>query len=153
MGAPNVFPLAAESVPMTRSLFGRPTRRAYRAAVAQIIRDVKARHKLSNEALADEIGCHEDTVRNAENENGNLDPVTLLSIAYAFDEEAIDPVRMLTAKPDARPESAEARAEYLAAYARPRACRFHMPFAGHRTVAEVWADEQRLSMSRGSGRR
>lgn len=92
-GTSKVFPLGEETLP--RSLFGRPTRRGYRAAVAQIIRDVKARHALSNEALADEIGCHKDTVANAEDEVGNLDPVTLLNIAFRFGEEAIRPVRQL----------------------------------------------------------
>ena len=90
---PNVFPLGEERLP--RSLFGRPTRKGYRAAVAEIIRLVKARHNLNNEGLADAIGCHKDTVSNAEDEVGNLDPVTLLNIAYAFGEEAIEPVRAL----------------------------------------------------------
>jgi DNA-binding XRE family transcriptional regulator len=89
----NVFPLGGETFP--RSLFGRPTRGSYRAAVAQIIRDVKSQHKLSNVALADVVGVHEDTIENAENEAGNLDPVTLLNIAYAFGEDAIAPVREL----------------------------------------------------------
>jgi hypothetical protein len=35
----------------------------------------------------------------------------------------------------------------------PRAAVGHMPFKGHRTVAEVWADELRQSMMRGGGRR
>lgn len=91
---PNVLPLGSESS-LPRSLFGRPAKGTYRAAVAQIIRDVKARQKLSNERLAELIGCHGDTVSNAENEIGNLDAVTLLSIAYAFGEEAIEPVRQL----------------------------------------------------------
>jgi DNA-binding XRE family transcriptional regulator len=80
---------------MPRSLFGRPSNRTYKAAVAQIIRDVKSRHKLSNERLAEIIGCSETTVFNAENEASDLAAVTLLSIAYAFGEEAIDPVRQL----------------------------------------------------------
>jgi hypothetical protein len=49
---------------------------------------------------------------------------------------------------NARPESAEARAEYFAQYAQPRAAVGHMPFPGHRTVAEVWADELRASIAR-----
>jgi transcriptional regulator with XRE-family HTH domain len=91
---PNVLPLGAESS-LPRSLFGRPAKGTYRAAVAQIIRDVKARQKLSNERLGEIIGCSGDTVSNAENEIGNLDAVTLLSIAYAFGEDAIGPVRQL----------------------------------------------------------
>jgi DNA-binding XRE family transcriptional regulator len=93
MNGGNVFPLGEERLP--RSLYGRPTRKGYRAAIAQVIRDVKARHSLSNEGLADEIGCHKDTVANAEDEVGNLDPVTLLNIAYVFGEQAIEPVRQL----------------------------------------------------------
>ena len=91
----NVLRQAPQSSEMPRSLFGRPTGRSYRVAVAQIIRDVKAREKLSNERLAEEIGCSESTVYNAENENGDLAAVTLLSIAYRFGEEAIEPVREL----------------------------------------------------------
>jgi hypothetical protein len=80
---------------MPRSLFGSPTRAAYRGAVAQIVRDLKATHKLSNERLAERLRCSESTIFNAENENGNLEPVTLLTIAWEFGEEAIQPVRQL----------------------------------------------------------
>lgn len=81
----------------SRSLFGRPSSGSYRAAIAQVIRDVKARHKLSNERLAEIVGCSEQTIANAETERAenNLNPVTLLNIAYAFGEEAIEPVRAL----------------------------------------------------------
>ena len=80
---------------MPRSLFGSPTRSAYRSAIARIIRDLKAIHGLSNERLAERLRCSESTVFNAENENGNLEPVTLLTIAFEFGEEAIQPVRDL----------------------------------------------------------
>jgi DNA-binding XRE family transcriptional regulator len=81
----------------SRSLFGRPSSSSYRNAVAQVIREVKARHKLSNERLAEIVGCSEQTIANAETERAenNLNPVTLLNLAYAFGEEAIDPVRQL----------------------------------------------------------
>ena len=93
--APNVLYPAPEN--FSRSLFGRPNSGSYRAAVAQVIRDVKARHKLSNERLAEIIGCSEQTIANAETDRAenNLNPVTLLNIAYAFGEEAIEPVRSL----------------------------------------------------------
>lgn len=84
-----------EDETFARSLFGRPTGKSYRAAVAQVVRDVKAKRKLSNEAFAEEIGCSEGTVCNAENERGNLEAVTLLSIAFVFGEDAIAPVREL----------------------------------------------------------
>jgi transcriptional regulator with XRE-family HTH domain len=96
--APNVLrqdTQSSEPVTMPRSLFGSPTRAAYRAAVAQIIRDAKARNGLSNERLAERLRCSESTIFNAENENGNLDAVTLLTIAFEFGEETIAPVRNL----------------------------------------------------------
>lgn len=86
-------PQSSEDMP--RSLFGAPSRAAYRTAVAQVVRDAKARHGLSNERLAERLRCSESTVFNAENENGNLDAVTLLTIAFEFGEEAIEPVRSL----------------------------------------------------------
>jgi DNA-binding XRE family transcriptional regulator len=93
--APNVLRCDPETFVGVRSLFGRPSSRSYRIAVAQTIRDVKARHKLSNERLAELIGCSEQTVANAENECGDMQAVTLLSLGYAFGEEAIAPVRAL----------------------------------------------------------
>lgn len=93
MSAGNVHPLGAETLP--RSLFGKPSRRAYRAAVKQIVLDVEARYGLSDLELADLIGCHKETIENARNEETSLDVLTLLNIAYAFGEEAIQPVRNL----------------------------------------------------------
>lgn len=95
MSATNVLYPAPET--FSRSLFGRPTGGAYRLAVSQIIREVKARYKLSNERLAELIGCSEQTIANAEGDKAenDLKAVTLLNIAYAFGEEAIAPVRSL----------------------------------------------------------
>lgn len=93
--SPNVICDAPETVGVMRSLFGRPSSRSYRIAVAEIVRNVKAQHKLSNERMAEIIGCSEQTVANAENECGDLTAVILLSVAYAFGEEAIEPVRQL----------------------------------------------------------
>jgi DNA-binding XRE family transcriptional regulator len=58
---------------------------------------VKARHSLSNERLAEILGCAEQTIANADKDcpESNLNPITLLNIAYAFGEEAIEPVRAL----------------------------------------------------------
>jgi DNA-binding XRE family transcriptional regulator len=94
---------------MPRSLFGRPSNGSYKAAVAQVIRDVKAKNKLSNERLADLIGCSETTVFNAENEACDLAAVTLLNIAYAFGEEAIQLVRDLYLCAPAEQPTAETR--------------------------------------------
>ena len=93
--APNVLCDAPETISLPRSLFGRPASRSYRAAVAQVIRNAKAVNRLSNERLGELLGCSEQTVANAENEVGDLTAVILFSLAYAFGEDAIDPVREL----------------------------------------------------------
>jgi hypothetical protein len=93
--APRILGSASDFAP-NRSLFGRPTKSNYKLAVSKIIRDVKADHDLTNIRLAEIISCDEKTIRTAESgENGCLDAATLLNIAYAFGEEAIDPVRAL----------------------------------------------------------
>jgi DNA-binding XRE family transcriptional regulator len=91
--APNVFPSGQETFP--RSLFGGPTRRSYRAAIKQIILQVKAQYGLTDWDLAERIGVHKDTIENAQEEVGNLEVVTLLNIAWTFGEDAIAPVRNL----------------------------------------------------------
>lgn len=91
--AANVFPRTEENLP--RSLFGKPKSRSYRAACKQIVLDVQARQRLSDQELADIIGCHKDTIQNVKEEACDLSAVTLLIIAYAFGEESIRPVREL----------------------------------------------------------
>jgi hypothetical protein len=91
--AANVFPSGEETFP--RSLFGKPARNSYRAAIKRIILDLKASKGLSDWELAEHIGCHKDTIENAQEQACSLDVVTLLNIAYAFGEEAIEPVRAL----------------------------------------------------------
>lgn len=91
----SVLQPSPQSSEFSRSLFGCPSRGSYRAAVAAIIRDLKAIHGLSNERLAERLRCSESTIFNAENENGNLEAVTLLTIAFEFGEAAIEPVRQL----------------------------------------------------------
>lgn len=100
--AANVFPSGEESFP--RSLFGKPSRNAYRAAIKRIILDLKASKGLSDWELAEQIGCHKDTIENAQEMSSSLDVVTLLNVAYAFGEEAIDPVRALYLCAPAHPE-------------------------------------------------
>ena len=85
----NVFPSGEETFP--RSLFGGPSRRSYRAAIKEIILNVKARYGLSDWDLAERIGVHKDTIENAQEEVANLDVVTLLNIAWTFGEDANEP--------------------------------------------------------------
>lgn len=118
MNAASVFSRevqSSEPETMPRSLFGRPTGRSYRAAVAQVIRDVKASKRLTNEALAEAIGCSESTVYNAENEHGDLAAVTLFNIAFAFGEEAIAPVRELYLCGPAEPKTVSDRLDEIQA--------------------------------------
>lgn len=72
-------------------LFSRPREKDYRAAVAKIIRTLKAQHNLSNTELAEEIGCSPETIGNAENEHNNLNPVTLGNIRWRFGAAAVRP--------------------------------------------------------------
>ena len=76
-------------------LYDKPRQKAYRFAIAKVIRDLKSKHSLSNVSLGEEIGCSAETVSNAENEANDLNPVTLLRIAFEFGEDAIAPVREL----------------------------------------------------------
>lgn len=104
--AANLYPRGEETFP--GSLFGRPSRKSYRAAVKQVVLDVKARHGLSSEDLAEKIGVSKDTVDNAESETSSLEAVTLLNIAYFYGETVIDPVRQLyLCAPSDRPTPAE----------------------------------------------
>ena len=72
-------------------LFASPTQKLFRAAVAKIIRDLKAREGLSNVELAEAIGCCADTISNAENENNDLSGVTIAKIGFRFGEKAVEP--------------------------------------------------------------
>jgi uncharacterized protein (DUF433 family) len=89
----SVIPSTEETFP--RSLFGKPSRRSYRAAVKDIILDIQAKKKWTPLELADFLGVHKDTIENALEETSSLDVITLLIVAYAFGEEAIAPVRNL----------------------------------------------------------
>lgn len=74
----------------------RPSTKSYRAAVAAIIRNVQAQHSLSDAELAEQIGCSKETVRNARNENTNLDGVFLASLQFMFGANAIDPFQHMS---------------------------------------------------------
>jgi DNA-binding XRE family transcriptional regulator len=78
---PNVLPL-----------HDAPRQKHYRAAVAQTIRAIKAKHGLTNTDMAEDIGCCADTISNAENENNDLSAVTILRIGFFYGEDAIAPI-------------------------------------------------------------
>jgi DNA-binding XRE family transcriptional regulator len=91
--APNLYPRTEETFP--GSLFGRPSRDTYRAAVKQVVLDVKARSGLDSEQLGEKLGVSKDTIENAEKKAFSMEAVTLLKIAYFYGEASIDPVRSL----------------------------------------------------------
>lgn len=101
--AANPYPRTEETFPA--SLFGAPKRDSYRAAVKQVVLDVKARSGLDSEQLGEKLGVSKDTVENAENMASSLEAVTLLKIAFHYGEEAIDPVRQLYLCAPARDET------------------------------------------------
>jgi transcriptional regulator with XRE-family HTH domain len=91
--APNLYPRTEETFPGT--LFGAPKRDSYRAAIKQVILDVKAFSGFDSEQLGEKLGISKDTVENAENMVCSLEAVTLLKIAFHYGEKSIDPVRQL----------------------------------------------------------
>lgn len=91
--AANTYPFTGETFPA--SLFGAPKRDSYRAAVKQVVLDVKARSGFDSEQLGEKLGISKDTVENAENMVCSMEAVTLLKIAFHYGEQAIDPVRQL----------------------------------------------------------
>ncbi len=89
----NEYPLNANSI--SPSLFGKPTKRAIRAAVKQMILAVQARHGLSDEELAEVIGGCKETVANWRDESSTMNTEALLIFAYCYGEDAIEPIRAL----------------------------------------------------------
>lgn len=87
----------------------RPTTKSYQDAVREIILSVQG--DMTDEELAERLGCSKGTVRNARDRNGCLNGVTLANIEYEFGPAAIDPFMALggsRAMPkDAKPSAAD----------------------------------------------
>ena len=112
MNQPNVLPI-----------FPAPNGKLWRAAVAQVIRQLKASHKLTTVELADMIGCDASTVENAEAERNELRGATVARIGFEFGEEAIEPIRSLWLRrvEEPRPHPIERIREALSDLERERA--------------------------------
>jgi predicted transcriptional regulator len=84
--------------PTVSCLFGPPRQKSYRMAVADVLRAVKREHGLSLVDLAERLGCCDQTIRNAMDEDGTdcLNAVTMLRIGYEFGEDALEPVFVLS---------------------------------------------------------
>jgi predicted transcriptional regulator len=63
-------------------------------AVADVLRAVKREHGLSLVELSERLGCCDQTIRNAMDEDGHdcLNAVTMLRIGYEFGQEALEPI-------------------------------------------------------------
>lgn len=78
--------------PRQRVLFNcLPTRKQMRAAVATIIRSIQLEEELSDEEMGRSIGVSASTVRNARNEDADLNALTLLTIGKVYGEEKLQP--------------------------------------------------------------
>ena len=73
----------------------RPTTKSYRSAVKAIITGIQGQQGLNDPELAERLGCSAGTIKNARNEAGNLDGVTLMNVEYEFGPSALDPVLAL----------------------------------------------------------
>ncbi|MES3054927.1 hypothetical protein O6V14_04725 [Sphingomonas faeni] len=60
-----------------------------------IIVGIQGAHHLNDPELAERLGCSAGTIKNARNEAGNLDGVTLMNVEYEFGPSALDPVLAL----------------------------------------------------------
>jgi len=96
-------------IPNVLPLRDYPRQKSYRFAVAQIIRELKARHGLTNVELGEIIGVSAETVSNAENENNDLSGVTLTRIWYEFGFEAIQPIADIANRHYEQPQTARDR--------------------------------------------
>lgn len=76
------------------SLFGPPRQKSYRLAVADALRTAKRENGLTLVDLAERLGCSDQTLRNAMDEDGQdcLNPVTMLRIGYEFGDRLLEPV-------------------------------------------------------------
>lgn len=96
------------SAPSVPCLFGPPRQKSYRLAVADCLRAVKRREGLSTVELAERLGCSDQTLRNALDDDGTdcLNPVTMLRIGFEFGEDTIAPVIALARKAAVEPVTA-----------------------------------------------
>lgn len=84
-----------------------PTETDYAAAVSAMVRSVQGTHDLTDKELADRVGCDAQTIANARNRKGKLNPVTLVRFDHEFGAGTVDPVLGLAG---ARSVSAETAA-------------------------------------------
>ena len=91
---PSIGDIMHGKAPSVSDLFGPPRQKSYRLAVVDVLRAVKREHDLTLVDLADRLGCSDQTIRNAMDEDGTdcLNAVTMLRIGYEFGDAALEPV-------------------------------------------------------------
>jgi hypothetical protein len=72
-----------------------PTQKALRAAVAEIIREIQREHRETDQCTADRIGVSIGTIRNARNEETDLNALTIAKIGMVYGCHAVDPYNAL----------------------------------------------------------
>lgn len=72
-----------------------PTQKSLRSAVAHIIRDVQRDHSETDQETADNLGVSVGTIRNARNENADLNAVTIARIGAHYGAGYVDPYHRL----------------------------------------------------------
>lgn len=98
--------------PNVPDLFGPPSQKSFRMAVADALRAIKREHGLTLVELADRLGCCDQTIRNALDEDGCLSAVTMLRIGYEF-EGALEPVFALSRRAAVAPLTVADRVERI----------------------------------------
>ena len=103
------------SSPSVPCLFGPPRQKSYRLAVADALRAVKRDNGLSCIGLADRLGCSDQTIRNALDDDGTdcLNAVTMLRLGYEFGEKVLEPVIALARKCAVTPPTVDDRIERI----------------------------------------
>ena len=83
--------------------------------MVDVLRRVKREHGLTLVDLADRLGCCDQTIRNAMDEDGNdcLNPVTMLRIGYEFGEDTLEPVFNLARRCAAAPVTTDDRLDRI----------------------------------------
>src|SRR5690606_13990892 len=72
-----------------------PTQKCLRAAVADIVRDIQRDHGETDQCTADRLGISIGTVRNARNEQADLNALTIARIGAIYGPSYVDPYNAL----------------------------------------------------------
>jgi hypothetical protein len=101
--------------PSVPCLFGAPRQKSYRLAVADALREVKRENGLTLVELSEKLGCSDQTLRNAMDEDGTdcLNPVTMLRLGYEFGEAVLEPVFALARRASVAPVTVDDRIERI----------------------------------------